>query len=93
MNSVRERTKAPGSFVTAMMADAGDGVLDGKSDAAPISMGGTMNGGTMLASAGTSGLSSAMLEFMDSSSNRAGVTQTMAAPLMQHPNTATGAMH
>lgn len=80
-------------MVGAMMADASDGVLDGKSGSVPISMGGMMNGGMMQASAGTSGLSGAMLEFMNSSSNRAGVTQAMAAALMQHLSTASGAMH
>lgn len=72
------------SFVGAMMQDAADGVLDGKSGTTPIGMGGGMMGGGMMqSSAGAAGLAGAMADFMNSSANRSGVTSASMSPLMQ----------
>jgi hypothetical protein len=64
------------SMVTAMMNDAGDGVMDGKraADPIPMPMHGMMGGGMMAATAGTSGLAAAMTDFMNSAANASGAT-------------------
>jgi len=75
------------SMVTAMMNDATDGVLDGKTGAAPVQMGG-MGGAMMLPpTAGTSGMGAAMNVFMNSPQNKSGVTTTT---LMNKLNGASG---
>ncbi len=64
------------TLVTAMMNDAGDGVLDGKAGGALVQMGG-MSGGMMLpTNAGTSGMAEAMNTFMYSTQNKSGVITT-----------------
>ena len=75
------------AMVTAMMADAADGMMNGKADSAAVQMGG-MAGGTMMPStAGTSGLGAAMNAFMNSTQNKSGVT---TATLMGKLNGASG---
>jgi hypothetical protein len=72
------------SMVTAMMNDASDGVMNGKHGADPISMPmhGMMGGGMMTATAGTSGLATAMTDFMNSAANASGTTATHMAELL-----------
>ncbi len=80
-------------IVTAMMDDASDGVLDGKMDGTPISMGGMggMMGGTMMqTTAGTSGLATAMGQFIGSSMNRSGVTTAEMQTLINTLSTSSG---
>jgi hypothetical protein len=75
-------------MVTAMMNDATDGVLDGKTATGPVQMGGGMGGGMMLpAAAGTSGMGGAMNTFMHSTQNKSGVT---TPDLVSKLNGATG---
>ena len=72
-------------IVTAMMEDASDGVMDGKMGSTSISMsgmGGMMGGGMMQATAGTSGLTTAMSAFIGSAMNKSGVQATDMQPLM-----------
>ena len=91
------------SFVTAMMNDASDGVIDGKAAGTPLAMGGgagggmmaggAMGGGMMPADAGGAGLTTAMRDFMNSGMNRSGVSVTDMAALMQHLRDGTGQLH
>ncbi len=62
-------------IVTAMMDDASDGVMDGMMGSTAISMAGMggMMGGMMQSTAGTTGLSTAMADFIGSTMNRSGV--------------------
>jgi len=69
------------AFVTAMMSDASDGIMNGNMGSTQITMpmssgmGGGMNGmGNMAATAGTSGLVTAMTTFMGSATNLSGLT-------------------
>lgn len=80
------------AVATAMMADAADGMMDGKRNGAQVSMGmgGTMGSGTMPTTAGTSSLASAMTDFMNSAANVSGITATDMAQLMQRLNASTG---
>lgn len=90
------------AFVTAMMNDASDGVLDGKASgtAVPMGSGMAMDGGMMgsgatgtgmmRADAGRAGLSSAMAEFMNSSFNRSGAMAASMNALMQQLRDTTG---
>ena len=73
------------TFVGLMMQDAADGVLDGKAGTTPIAMStGMMGGGGMMqATAGASGLASAMADFMKSPANASGLTTTSMTTLMQ----------
>lgn len=73
------------TFVGMMMQDAADGVLDGKAGSTPIAMGTAMmgSGGMMQATAGASGLASAMADFMKSPANASGLTATSMTTLMQ----------
>jgi hypothetical protein len=80
-------------IVTALMDDASDGVMDGKMGTTAITMGGGMMGGTMmLATAGTSGLATAMTAFVGSAANKSGVTMTAMQPLVDQLNAAGGSM-
>lgn len=80
------------SFVTAMMNDAADGIMDGKANGTPISMsmGGMMGLTMMQPSAGTSGLATAMSSFMGSGANLSGATATDMAALIQKLNASNG---
>jgi hypothetical protein len=76
-------TAVSSTFVTAMMNDASDGVMNGKMGSSQITMpmsggmGGGMNGmGNMALTAGTSGLATAMTGFINSVANASGLTAT-----------------
>jgi hypothetical protein len=78
-------------FVTAMMNDAADGVMDGKMGGASIAMGGGMMSGSMMqADAGTTGLANAMTSFVSSSMNKSGVTLASMQPLVNQLSAANG---
>lgn len=80
-------------FVTAMMNDASDGVIDGKAAGTPVAMGGRMMGGSMMQTdAGRTGLATAMTDFMNSSLNKSGVASTEMTTLMQQLRTSGGQM-
>ncbi len=72
------------SMVTAMMNDASDGVMDGKhgTDHISMPMHGMMGGGRMAATAGTSGLATAMTDFMNSAANASGTTAAHMTELL-----------
>jgi hypothetical protein len=73
----------PSGIVTAMAADASDGVMDGAMAGQPIPMGGGMGAGTMMQpAAGTAGLAGAMSAFAASPRNRSGVTAAQVQPLV-----------
>lgn len=75
------------AMVTALMNDAADGMMDGKSGTASVPMGG-MAGAMMLpTTAGTSGMGAAMNTFMGSTQNKSGVT---TATLMGMLNASNG---
>ncbi len=80
------------AMVTAMTADASDGVMDGKKGGSGItmSMGGMMGNGTMAATAGTTGLASAMTAFMNSAANVSGMTAADMATLIQKLTNSNG---
>jgi hypothetical protein len=76
-------------MVTAMMADASDGVMNGMMGGTPISMngmGGMMGGGmmsSMTSTAGTSGLAAAMTTFINTAAvNRSGLDTLAMQPLI-----------
>jgi hypothetical protein len=70
-------------MVTAMMNDASDGRMNGMMGASPVQMGGGMMGGSMMSSnAGTSGMGTAMSQFIQSPANKSGVTLTDMQGLM-----------
>lgn len=73
------------AMATAMMNDASDGMMDGRTGGSQIPMGsGSMMGTGMMAStAGTGGLSGAMGAFMNSAANVSGLTAADMAALMQ----------
>ena len=80
------------TLVTAMMNDAADGLMNGKTGTNPVSMtmGAAMGQGAMASTAGTSGLASAMTNFMNSSANASGLTVTDMTSLMQKLINANG---
>lgn len=80
------------SFVTAMMNDAADGMMDGKTNVTQISMsmGGMMGPTMMQSNAGTSGLAAAMSSFLGSSANLSGATASDVAALIQKLNSSSG---
>lgn len=80
------------ALVTSMMSDASDGMMDGKKGSSPISMtmGGMMGTSMMSPAAGTSGLATAMTNFVMSPANMSGLTATDVAPLVQKMSTASG---
>lgn len=67
------------AMVTALMNDAADGMMDGKTGSTPVQMGGMAGGMMMPSTAGTSGLGASMNAFVNSTQNKSGVT---AAALM-----------
>jgi len=73
------------TMVTAMTADATDGVMDGKKGGGPISMpmGGMMGGNMMTSNSGTSDMATAMTSFINSPANASGVTAADMSALMQ----------
>ncbi len=80
------------TLVTAMMNDASDGMMDGKKGSTAISMamGGMMGNSMMAATAGKSGLASAMTTFMSSAANASGLSAADMAALMLKLNTTNG---
>jgi hypothetical protein len=88
-------TTSSSGMVTAMMADATDGVMNGMMGSTPISMtgmGGMMGGTMMQANACTTGLATAMTAFVGSSMNRSGVALGDMQPLINKLNASTGAL-
>lgn len=79
------------AMVTLMVTDASDGVMDGMHSGTRITMPmGGMMGTAMTSTAGTIGLSAAMLEFMQSAANLSGLTPADMAALMQRLAASTG---
>src|SRR5512147_2948804 len=77
-------------IVTSMMNDASDGVLNGMMGTTQIAMGG-MTGGTMMQpTAGTTGLATAMTQFMGSAMNQSGLTVSDMQALMDHLSSLSG---
>jgi hypothetical protein len=88
-------TGSSSGMVTAMMDDVSDGVMNGMMGTKPISMagmGGMMGGTMMQASAGTTGLATAMTTFVGSGRNASGVTLADMQPLVNRLATSTGAI-
>ena len=82
---------ASSGIVTAMMNDASDGVMDGKMGTASVTMGGGMASGTpMQATAGTTGLATAMTTFMGSPTNRSGVSLSDMQALVSQLSASSG---
>jgi len=65
---------ASSAMVTALMNDAADGIMDGKTGSVAVSMGGMMGSAMMPSAAGTTGLAGAMNAFMNSAQNKSGIT-------------------
>jgi len=80
------------AMVTAMMNDATDGVMDGKMGSSDVMMGGMNMSMSMPATAGTSGMASAMAAFMASAQNHSGVAAATVQPLMNQLNGSNGQM-
>jgi hypothetical protein len=80
------------AMVTAMMGDASDGVMDGKMSGNAVMMGGMGMGMAMPATAGTSGMASAMSAFVASAQNHSGVAAATVQPLMGQLNGSNGQM-
>jgi hypothetical protein len=80
------------AFVTAMMSDASDGLMNGKmgSTQIPMSMGGMMGMGSMTSTTGTSGLATAMTAFMNTAANASGLNATDMAALIQKLTSSSG---
>ena len=75
-------------FVTAMMDDASDGMMDGMMGSTQIQMGGMMD-----SAAGWSGMATAMTDFMDSSAvNHSGLTSTNMNALIQALSASNGVL-
>ena len=89
MSQYAKNLGMPGSstFVTDMMGDATDGIMNGKMDGTSITMpmGGMMGGqqSMMPTDAGTSGLADAMESFMNSGANLSGASAADMVALMQ----------
>jgi len=80
------------AFVTAMMNDASDGMMDGKMGQSAVMMGGMGNGMGMAmpGSAGTSGLASAMSAFAGSAQNKSGISASTMQPLISQLGNSSG---
>jgi hypothetical protein len=75
---------ASSTFVTAMMSDAADGTMNGMMGGTQITMGGMMgSGGMMQSTAGTTGLATAMTDFLGSPMNHSGLTSADMNLLIQ----------
>ena len=78
-------------IVAVMMDDASDGVMDGKMGSTSISMsGGLMGCNMMQGTAGTSGLATAMSQFVGSAMNKSGVAAADMQALMNKLSTSSG---
>jgi hypothetical protein len=90
-------------FVTAMMNDASDGVIDGKASGTAVTLpgaagggmmaGGAMGGGMMPPDAAGAGLTTAIRDFMNSGQNHSGLSVTDMTTLMQRLRDGTGYLH
>ena len=78
------------AFVTAMMSDASDHVMDGMMGSGSVMMGGMGMGMMMPATAGTSGLASAMSTFVMSAHNKSGVAASAMQPLVNQLTGSSG---
>ena len=84
------------AFVTAMMSDASDGMMNGKTGGTQITMGGMMgsggmgSGGMMQSNVGTTGLATSMSDFMSSPMNHSGLTAADMNMLIQKLSASTG---
>lgn len=87
-------TTSSSGIVTAMMKDASDGVMNGMMGATAISMAGMggMMGGTMQPTSGTSGLATAMSQFVGSTMNRSGVPMSDMQALADRLSSSGGAL-
>lgn len=91
---------ASSEFVTAMMNDCSDGVIDGQASGTPVPVpvrggmmgGGSMGGGMMRPDAGRAGLTTAMGEFMNSGMNRSGLSAGDMTTLMERLRDGTGTL-
>jgi hypothetical protein len=88
----------PASFITDMMEDASDGVMNGMMGSTQITMGGMGGGmmgggGTMMQSnAGTAGLADAMTTFMGSAANKSGLSATDMQTLINKLTSSNGTL-
>ncbi len=80
------------AIITSMMNDASDGIMNGMMGTTQSTMGmGGMMGGTMMqATAGTTGLGTAMTQFMGSAMNRSGLTLADMQSLIDKLNASNG---
>jgi hypothetical protein len=80
------------AMVTAMSADATDGVMDGKNGGNPISMpmGGMMGANMMASTSGTSSLATAMTSFIGSPANASGLRAADMSALIQKLSNSNG---
>jgi hypothetical protein len=79
------------AFVTALMSDATDGMMNGKMGGTQITMSGMMgSGGMMQSNAGTTGLATAMTDFMSSPMNHSGLTAADMNVLIQKLSASSG---
>lgn len=87
-------TMSSSGIVTVMMRDASDGVMNGMMGATAISMAGMggMMGGSMQPTAGTSGLATAMSQFIGSAMNESGVQMTDMQDLIDKLSSSGGAL-
>jgi hypothetical protein len=77
------------AFVTAMMSDASDGMMNGKMGGM-MGSGGMGSGGMMQSNAGTMGLATAMSDFMSSPMNHSGLTAADMNMLIQKLSASSG---
>jgi hypothetical protein len=80
------------AMVTAMTSDAADGAMDGRSSGNAVMMGGMGTSMPMSAALGTTGLASAMNEFVTSARNRSGVAAATLQTLMSQLYGSNGRM-
>ncbi len=87
-------TTSSSGIVTAMMKDASDGVMNGMMGSTAISMAGMggMMGGSMSPTSGTSGLATAMSQFIGSTMNKSGVSMSDMQPLVDRLSSSGGAL-
>jgi hypothetical protein len=88
-------TVSSSGMVTSMTKDASDGTMNGMMGSTAISMGGMggmggMSGSMMQATAGTTGLATAMNAFVGSSMNRSGVQASDVQALVTKLGASTG---
>lgn len=77
------------AMVTAMMNDATDGVMDGMMSGSAVMMGGMNMSTSLPATAGTTGLATAMSAFVNSGQNHSGVAASTVQSLMNQLNGCT----